>query len=149
PMSGTRTSATPAGALTGAGGALTTGRVSACSAPAPSNCTITAPSLTLSPTLTTTDLTTPSRGDGTSMVALSDSSETSGASAFTESPGLTKISMTGTSLKSPMSGTLMSFMLLMSMPQTVQGAARSASRPYFVIASATTAGLIAPSSARA
>ena len=46
------------------GGALTTGRASACSAPAPSNCTITAPSLTLSPTFTTTDFTTPSRGDG-------------------------------------------------------------------------------------
>ena len=54
------------------------------------------------------DLTSPPRGAGTSIVALSDSSETSGSSAFTVSPTLTKISITGTSLKSPMSGTLMS-----------------------------------------
>src|SRR5438105_3711000 len=132
PMSGTRTSATPAGALTGDGGALTTGRASASSAPAPSNRTITAPSLTLSPTFTTTDLTTPSRGDGTSMVALSDSSATSGSSAFTLSPGLTKISITGTSLKSPMSGTLMSIRPLIALSfvplrHTVQGAPRPVS----------------------
>src|SRR5688572_5135523 len=66
---------------------------------------ITEPSLTLSPTLTWIALTTPDSGAGTSIVALSDSSETSGSSAFTVSPTLTKISMTGTSLKSPMSGT--------------------------------------------
>ena len=39
------------------------------------------------------------------MVALSDSSVTRASSGLTESPGLTKISITGTSLKSPMSGT--------------------------------------------
>ena len=154
PISGTRTSATPAGALTGDGGALTTGRASACSAPAPSNCTITVPSLTLSPTFTTTDFTTPSRGDGTSMVALSDSSETRGSSAFTLSPGLTKTSITGTSLKSPMSGTLMSIRPLIALSSaplahTVQGAARPASILYLAMASATIAGLIAPSSASA
>ena len=66
---------------------------------------ITEPSLTLSPTLTRIACTTPDSGAGTSIVALSDSSETSGSSAFTVSPTLTKISMTGTSLKSPMSGT--------------------------------------------
>ena len=65
---------------------------------------ITLPSLTLSPTLTRISCTTPDSGAGTSIVALSDSSETSGSSAFTLSPTLTKISMTGTSLKSPMSG---------------------------------------------
>jgi hypothetical protein len=37
---------------------------------------------------------------------LSDSSVTNESSGFTVSPGLTKTSMTGTSLKSPMSGTL-------------------------------------------
>ena len=154
PMSGTRTSATPAGALTGDGGALTTGRASARSVLASSNCTITAPSLTLSPTFATTDFTTPSRGDGTSMVALSDSSETNGSSAFTLSPGLTKISITGTSLKSPMSGTLMSIRPLIALSSaplahTVQGAARPASILYLAMASATVAGLIAPSSASA
>ena len=66
---------------------------------------ITAPSLTLSPSLTRISCTTPDSGAGTSIVALSDSSETSGSSAFTLSPTLTKISITGTSLKSPMSGT--------------------------------------------
>src|SRR5574337_134771 len=64
----------------------------------------TEPSLTLSPILTTMACTTPGSGAGTSIVALSDSSETSGSSAFTVSPTFTKISMTGTSLKSPMSG---------------------------------------------
>ena len=42
------------------------------------------------------------------MVALSDSSVTSGSSTATASPGLTWISITGTSLKSPMSGTWIS-----------------------------------------
>ena len=46
----------------------------------------------------------PATGDGTSMVALSDSSVTSGSSAATTLPGLTCTSITGTSAKSPMSG---------------------------------------------
>src|SRR5204863_203340 len=70
------------------------------------------PSLTLSPTLTLRSLTVPAAGAGTSMVALSDSRVTSESSAFTVSPGLTKTSMTGTSLKSPMSGTLTSIVLM-------------------------------------
>ena len=45
-------------------------------------------------------------GDGTSIVALSDSSVTSASSALTVSPAFTSTSMTGMSLKSPMSGTL-------------------------------------------
>ncbi len=48
------------------------------------------------------------------MVALSDSSVTSGSSALTLSPGLTCTSMTGTSSKSPMSGTLTSVGAVMS-----------------------------------
>ena len=113
------------------------------------------PSLTLSPSLTRISLTTPESGAGTSIVAFSDSSETNGSSAFTVSPTLTNISITGTSLKSPMSGTLMSKTLLIvfSSPgqrgQTVQGAARSVSSPYLAMAFATTAGLIVPSSASA
>src|SRR2546429_553833 len=63
------------------------------------------PSLTLSPTLTLTSLTVPAAGDGTSIVALSDSRVTTGVSVLIVSPGLTSTSMTGTSLKSPMSGT--------------------------------------------
>src|ERR1700682_5814034 len=79
-------------------------------APAASMITITLPSLTLSPTLTFTSLITPAEGEGTSMVAFSDSSVASESSAFTVSPGLTRTSITGTSLKSPMSGTLTSIL---------------------------------------
>ena len=50
------------------------------------------------------------------MVALSDSTVISEASLATVSPGLTRISMTSTSLKSPMSGTLTSVMLDMVVP---------------------------------
>src|SRR5450755_2494220 len=110
PMSGTRTSARPAGALTGEGGALTLGLAASAGAaaaatPSPSSSMITLPSLTLSPSLTRISLTTPESGAGTSIVALSDSSETNGSSASTVSPTLTNTSITGTSLKSPMSGT--------------------------------------------
>src|SRR5205823_5971767 len=75
-----------------------------------SNTRMMLPSLTLSPTLSLRSLTTPADGDGTSIVALSDSSVTSGSSGLTVSPVLTNTSMTGTSLKSPMSGTLTSCM---------------------------------------
>ncbi len=51
---------------------------------------------------------TPACGEGTSIVALSLSSVTRESSFFTVSPGLASSSMTGTSLKSPMSGTLIS-----------------------------------------
>jgi len=54
------------------------------------------------------DCTTPSEGDGISIVALSDSSVMSDCSLATLSPGLTRTSMTSTLLKSPMSGTLTS-----------------------------------------
>src|SRR6516225_2680047 len=63
------------------------------------------PSLTRSPSLTFSSATTPASGDGTSIDALSDSSVTSGCSGAIVSPGLTMISMIGTSLKSPISGT--------------------------------------------
>ncbi len=107
PMSGTRTSATPAGALVAAGGADTAGFTGSLATPAPSTSSIRmgVPSLTLSPILTASDLTTPAVGEGTSMEALSDSSVISGASAAIRSPGFTCTSMIGTSLKSPMSGT--------------------------------------------
>ena len=72
----------------------------------PLNVRIGVPSLTLSPTLTRIFSTVPEDGAGTSMVALSDSSVSSGSSALIASPSLTRISMIGTSLKSPMSGTV-------------------------------------------
>src|SRR5207249_351258 len=110
PMSGTRTSATPAGAWAAAGGAAIGGLGGAAgiTSPAASSSRITLPSLTLSPTLILSALTIPSAGDGTSIVALSDSNVTSGSSRLILSPGLTMTSMIGTSEKSPMSGTLTS-----------------------------------------
>ena len=72
------------------------------------------PSDTLSPTLTFNSFTTPAAGDGTSIVALSDSSETSGSSLLTASPGFTSTSITGTFLKSPMSGIFTSMTWLMA-----------------------------------
>src|SRR4029077_14360205 len=108
PMSGTRTSATPLGALVGAGGGVTAGF--ACSAlgagPSSSNDKIGVPWLTLSPIFTARDLTMPAAGEGTSIDALSDSRGMSGASALIRSPTFTAISIIGTSLKSPMSGTV-------------------------------------------
>ena len=68
--------------------------------------------------LTLSSFTTPATGEGISMVALSDSTVISEASLATESPGLTRISMTSTSLKSPISGTLTSVMLDMVVPFT-------------------------------
>jgi hypothetical protein len=62
----------------------------------------------LSPIFTISRFTTPAAGDGISIVALSDSSVTSELSFSTRSPGLTRISMTSTVLKSPMSGTFTS-----------------------------------------
>src|SRR5439155_8422680 len=102
-----------------------------------------APSETLSPTLTLTDCTVPPSGDGTSIVALSDSSTTSGSSAFTTSPGLTKISMIGTSLKSPMSGTRTS-----AMPPGALVGAGGACTAAFGAAAAVTGALASPSSSR-
>ena len=65
----------------------------------------TEPSDSSSPTFTFTSRTTPSKGAGTSIVALSDSSVTRPWSLLTVSPGLTSTSITGTSLSSPISGT--------------------------------------------
>src|SRR5213078_1731942 len=96
------------GAAAGARVAAVAGGDGAAAPACVSNVRMTLPSLTLSPTLSLTSLTTPAEGDGTSIVALSDSSVTSGSSALTVSPVFTNASMTGTSLKSPMSGTLTS-----------------------------------------
>src|ERR1700674_182614 len=94
---------------------------------APSSRTrISAPCETLSPTLSFTALRVPAAGEGTSMVALSDSKLTRGSSLATTSPGFTSTSITGTSVKSPMSGTLTSITLLIRQPLLVF--ARSMSR---------------------
>ena len=76
PMSGTRTSAIPAGALVGDGGATTAGFFGSPTEPAPSSSSVRigAPSLTLSPILTASYFTAPADGEGTSIEALSDSS---------------------------------------------------------------------------
>src|SRR5207244_3208378 len=93
------------GAATGAAGALAGVGAGAAAATPVDNVRISAPSATLSPTLTFSSAIVPPTGDGTSIVALSDSSVINGSSGFTVSPLFTCTSMTGTSLKSPMSGT--------------------------------------------
>src|SRR5882672_1345909 len=72
------------------------------------------PSDNLSPGFIFSSLMTPAAGDGTSIVALSDSSVISESSFSTLSPGLTSTSITGMFLKSPMSGTLTSINWLIS-----------------------------------
>src|SRR5580704_2515597 len=67
--------------------------------------TIGIPRETLSPTLTLTSCTTPAASAGTSIDAFSLSRVMSESFFLTRSPGLTSTSITGTSLKSPMSGT--------------------------------------------
>ncbi|MNY48485.1 hypothetical protein D3C86_1838240 [compost metagenome] len=69
------------------------------------NVRIELPLETRSPSLIVTATTVPAPGLGTSIEALSDSSVSSGSSNATLSPGLTNTSITGRSLKSPMSGT--------------------------------------------
>ena len=107
------------------------------------------PSDTLSPTLMRTSFTTPADGEGISIVALSLSSVTSDCSGATVSPGLTRISMTSTLLKSPMSGTSTSCIAPIDSPYTVAGFGFAGSMPYFLIASATSECLSAPPSASA
>src|SRR5437899_1790380 len=81
------------------------------------------PSDTLSPSFTLRSVTVPAAGDGTSIVALSDSSEMIGSSALTLSPDFTNTSMIGISLKSPMSGTLTSTVVVMVVSLSDQHAA--------------------------
>src|SRR6185437_11919865 len=85
----------------------------ACASPSASTTAITAPCSTLSPTLTLTSLITPAALAGTSIVALADSSVTRLWSFSMRSPAFTSTSITGTSWKSPMSGTFNSIVLLM------------------------------------
>ena len=63
------------------------------------------PSETLSPILTFKSLISPAAGEGISTLDLSLSIVTMGSFLLIWSPGLTKTSMTSTSLKSPISGT--------------------------------------------
>src|SRR3954470_15386142 len=81
-------------------------------APAPSMTTTRSPIETRSPTLTLISLTVPACGAGTSMVALSDSRLIRGSSTLIWEPGWTWTSMIGISLKSPISGTRISLVLI-------------------------------------
>jgi hypothetical protein len=73
---------------------------------------ITLPCLILSPTFTAIALTIPAIEVGISIEALSDSTVIKLCSALTASPTFTKISITSTVSKSPMSGTSIAVMLL-------------------------------------
>ena len=162
PMSGTRTSATPAGALVGAGGEETAGLTGFAAGPAPSSSRlkIGVPWLTLSPILIATLFTTPAYGDGTSIDALSDSSVMSGASASTRSAllhlefddrDILEVADIGNEDLSDVSHYNASLDRAVGISrklyQTVQGGGLSGSMPYFVIASLTLALGTAPSSA--
>ena len=111
PISGTRTSTDALGggfegaALDSAEVSFAAGADFGASVASELKTKIVAPSETLSPTFTLTSCTTPSLSAGTSIEAFSLSSVISESFFLTRSPGLTKTSMTGTSLKSPMSGT--------------------------------------------
>ena len=95
--------------LRAAGAAAATGALAGVAlSPAASTNKTTEPCLTLSPNFTRSSFTTPAVEDGISIDALSDSTVINDCSAFTVSPTLTNSSMTATSSKSPMSGTLTS-----------------------------------------
>jgi hypothetical protein len=82
----------------GCGGAERSADAALASPPMGSRTRTSDPSETLSPTFTRSSFTVPDVGDGTSIVALSDSTVMSDSSALTSSPGFTKTSITGTSL---------------------------------------------------
>ena len=99
-----------AGAGVGAGAAVLVGAGAAAAAagaapPCCSTCRITEPFETRSPFFTARLFTTPAAVEGTSIVAFSVSSVSSGVSTAILSPGFTNTSMTSTSWKSPRSGT--------------------------------------------
>ena len=111
----------PAPVLTDSAGWLVTDSFAGSAPPAPATSTVpmTVPSDTVSPTARASETIVPATGDGTSRVALSLSRVSSGSSAATVSPAATRISMIGTSVKSPMSGTRIS---CAAMPHSFLGA---------------------------
>ncbi len=74
----------------------------------------TSPSETLSPTWMTISSMVPDDGAGMSIDALSDSTVINGSSVLMLSPILTRISMTSTASAPPKSGTLISFIIVLS-----------------------------------
>src|SRR5437016_6129632 len=102
---GTARAADETGAAAAAGAARAGG--GACDSGAASDRTVAmrSPAETLPPFATCTFSMTPLAVDGTSIVAFSVSSVPRGASGWMLSPGLTRTSITATSLKLPMSGT--------------------------------------------
>ena len=152
---GSRAAATGSAASGAGGSCWSVSGGGSTSAPPVSSSRIGDPRLTRSPTLTRSSRTVPAAGEGMSMVALSDSRVTSGSSTLTTSPAATWISMTGTSAKSPISGTLTSVAAAMAAPlsdtggHTSDGSGLPGSMPYRAIAPATVAAGIVPSSASA
>ena len=170
PMSGTRTSATPAGALVGAGGADTAvfgaaARRRGRRAPE-SSMRITLPSLTLSPTLTLTSLTSPrdrrrhvhrrlvrlERDERVlrlhGVARLDHDLDDRHVLEVADVRNFDFDHAHDLPIASPrlVAGETC---VVMRACHTVQGSGRSVSRPYFLIACSTTSGLISPSSASA
>src|SRR5690554_7667015 len=133
--------------------------------PSSSTSTLSSPSETVSPSLTNTRTTLPPLGDGTSMLALSDSSVIRVSSGSMTSPSDTATSMISTASLPPISGTLMISLLKVALlpnrarnrrakpalppDQLVSGLGLLGSMPYFLIASATTLRSSSPRSASA
>ena len=135
PMSGTRISIGPltaaGAAATGAGVAVAAATGAAAGAAVAAACAtssvmISEPCLTLSPSFTRNSFTTPAWLDGISIEALSDSTVIRLCSALTVSPALTITSITATSSKSPMSGTVTSTNAIFLSPAEPPGVAASA-----------------------
>src|SRR5690606_25051977 len=136
--------AASAGAGAGVGaGAAAAGAAAWGAPPVASTTRISAPWETLSPSLTLISLTTPPTEAGISMEALSDSTVIRLCSAWMVSPTLTRISMTSTASKSPMSGTTTG-----CSPPEVAGAAAAADAGAGAGA-AVGAGAAAPAAAEA
>src|ERR1700733_13956663 len=94
-----------AGAASGAGAGDTAAGAASAAPSSTFTVATTSPGDTVPPFVATILSMTPATVDGTSMVAFSVSSVTSGPSTSMASPGLTSTAMTATSLKLPMSGT--------------------------------------------
>ena len=89
----------------------------------------------------------PPPATGSPIVALSDSSVTTGSSVPISSPSLTRISITGTSLKSPMSGTLTSIDSIGSRRRTVAGLGIAGRGGGVLLAAVSLGRIAAPPSA--
>src|SRR3954469_2885336 len=123
----------PAGVLAGVGGGMVAAAPLGLAAACVRSVMMVSPWDTRSPTLIRMAPTVPAARDGISIVALSDSSVITGSSALISPPSLTRISMTGTSLKSPLSGMRLSIPPMGRSPVFGGGYRRSQDQPADIL----------------